>query len=188
MDGHIKPAAYSFIDKLSPTFDRIGLVTFDQNGDFHVSLTNNFASVKTAIANLEAWSGGGMSTNTGDGIMISHDHLASEGRMDAIWSIVLMSDGRANTYRSGTGCSACPPNCGTCTAVTQCSYCQSSIDWALAHARDTYTLHETVIYTIGFGDEVASYSSASGLLRNIADYSDNGQTGWKHTKLLAGAR
>lgn len=175
LDGHIKPAAKSFVDKINSTYDRIGLVTFDQNGDFQVALTSDFNSVKTAIDNLDVWSGGGYSTNTGDGLMIAQQHLNTEGRPEAVLSIVLMSDGRANTYRSGTGCTPCPPNCGSCTTVTQCNYCQASMDWATKHAQFAYNNNEAVIYTIGFGDEVATYSTASGLLRNIADYGDNGR-------------
>jgi len=175
LDGHIKPAAKSFVDKLSTTYDRIGLVSYDDRGDFHVTLTSDFNSVKTAIDNLNAYAGTGYSTNTGDGIMFAQQHLNSEGRPEAVLSIVLMSDGRANTYRSGTGCTPCPPSCGSCTTITTCNYCQASMDWATKHAQFAYNNNEAVIYTIGFGDEVAAYSSASGLLRNIADYGDNGR-------------
>ncbi len=191
LDAHIKPAAKFFIDKLDAQFDRVGVVAYNQSGIQVIPLSNNFTAVKAAIDTLAAFDHQGSTnceitrspsytnkacnkqTNIGDGIMIAHDSIAVEGRKDAIWSMILMTDGKANVYRQDSGCTGCPPNCGTgCQYVHLCDECQSAIDWATLNARDTYTRHETVIYTIAYGTASPGFET---LMINIADWTDNGR-------------
>jgi hypothetical protein len=188
LDLHIKPAAKFFVDQLDPEFDRIGVVAYDQSGIKILGLTNDFAAVKTAIDGLNAFDHQGApasncpktnpagcykNTNIGDGIMQAHNSIATEGRLDAIWSMVLMTDGRANVYRS---CSGCPPNCGAiaCQTLNICDECSNAETWATNNAKDTWKRHETAIYTIAYGDMFFTDPSYRTLMILIADWTDNG--------------
>ena len=78
----------------------------DREGGHAISLTHDFQAVSDALGDLDACVEWGYSTNVGDGLMYAHQHLAAEGRLDAVWAIVLMTDGKANRYRP---CDDCPP-------------------------------------------------------------------------------
>jgi hypothetical protein len=197
LDLHIKPAAKFFIDQLDPTFDRVGIVVYDQFGTKIIGLSNDFAAVKAAINNLNAFDHQSTSncdntspagkcnknTNIGDGIMVAHTNIATEGRMEAIWSIVLETDGRTNIWRD---CSGCPPSCGVpacqtlfgCWSKDDCTDKPNPIydaeNWAIDNAKDTWTRHETVIYTIAYGDIFFTDPANRALMIDIADWTDNG--------------
>jgi hypothetical protein len=191
LDIRIKPAAEYFIDQLDSRYDRVGVVVYDQFGRKIIGLTNDFDAVKVAINDLDAFAKQQTSscpniglpsyppgscnkqTNIGDGIMVAHSNIASEGRMDAIWSMVLLTDGKANVYRS---CSGCPPSCGTCPTLHLCDECQNAEVWAINNAKDTWNRHETVIYTIAYGDLFFDplHPEYRDLMINIADWTDNG--------------
>ncbi len=162
-DTGIKPAAKSFVDKLSSTYDQIGLVTFNKYGQTEIVLTSDFNSVKAAIDNMTTYTGTDLNTNIGDGIQLAHTHIASEGRPDSIWSVVFMTDGAANctgSYPSYT----CP------------GYGSTAENYALGKAKNVWTLSETSIYTIGYGvSEITKYPSAVQLLKDMADWTDNGK-------------
>jgi hypothetical protein len=188
LDLHIKPAAKFFVDQLDPQFDRVGIVLYHQYGYKVLSLSSDFTAVKAAIDNLDAFDHQGSpgsscpktspsacnkNTNIGDGIMYAHNAIASEGRMDAIWSMVLMTDGRANVYRS---CIGCPPTCSAlaCQTLYLCDECANADTWATNNAKDTWTRHETAIYTIAYGDMFFTNPSYKSLMIKIADWTDNG--------------
>jgi len=188
LDVHIKPAAEYFVDMLDPQFDRVGVVSYDQYGVHVLGLTNDFNAVKDAIENLNAFdhqgspgsacpktnpSGCYKNTNIGDGIMMAHNGIALEGRKDAIWSMILMTDGRANVYRRCTGC---PPSCGAigCQTLYLCDECNNAENWAINNAKDTWTRHETAIYTIAYSDLFFTNPSYRSLMIDIADWTDNG--------------
>jgi Putative Flp pilus-assembly TadE/G-like len=191
LDLHIKPAAKFFIDKLDARYDRVGVVAYNQQGWQVIALTNNFAAVKTAIDNLDAFDHQGSSnctitrspsysdnacnkqTNIGDGILWAHDKLSNEGNKDAIWSIILMTDGKANVYRQTSTCNTCPPSCGTtaCQYVHLCDECTNAENWAILNAKDTWKRNETVIYTIAYGTVAPGFED---LMIDIADWTDNG--------------
>jgi hypothetical protein len=192
LDLHIKPAAKFFIDQLDPLYDRVGLVVYHQYGTKIIELTSDFEAVKWEIDDLNAFDHQGASssncpntnppgcnknTNIGDGILVAHNNLASEGRQDAIWSIVLETDGKANIYRS---CSTCPstppptPDCSksSCQTLYLCNECTQAETWAINNAKATWMFHETVIYTIAFGQ---NYSDYQDLMIDIADCTDDGK-------------
>ncbi|MFZ2096255.1 MAG: pilus assembly protein TadG-related protein [Anaerolineales bacterium] len=194
LDIHIKPAADFFVDQLDPEFDRVGVVSYDQQGFNIFPLSSDFNAVKDAINNLNAFdhqqdppsscphtspAGCNKNTNIGDGLMFAHNGIAAQGRMDAIWSIVLMTDGRANVYRS---CSTCPstppptPNCGAsgCQTLHLCNECNEAETWAINNAIATWKFHETVIYTIAYGEMFFTDPSYRDLMIDIADWTDNG--------------
>jgi hypothetical protein len=189
LDTSIKPAAIFFLHQLDPIYDRVGLVVYDQVGLKITGLTNDFTALETAINSVNAFDHQGSSncditrypsytnracnkqTNVGDGIMFAHNGIAAEGRMDAVWSMILLTDGKANVYRQ---CSGCPPNCGGCEAyVHLCDECQKADDWAINNAKDTWTRHETTIYTIAYGD-TSTTPEYQDLMKKIADWTDNG--------------
>jgi hypothetical protein len=165
-------------------------VVYDQYGrkppELIIGLSNDFIAVKDAIVNLKAFDHQeppyhdcptspitcGRQTNIGDGIMFAHNYIASEGRLDAIWSMVLLTDGKANIYRR---CPDCDPPITTCPvgALCWCDYepCVPAETWAIYNAKDTWTRHESVIYTIAFGKVWSTYKD---LMIVIADWTDNG--------------
>jgi hypothetical protein len=188
----IKNAAYFFLSKLDARYDRVGVVSYDQFGVKQIGLypnatdPKNFDAVRTAIGDLEAFDHQGdppsncpntspaacnKNTNIGDGIKWAHDNIASEGRLDSIWSIILMTDGRANIGRS---CNGCPPNCGACNTlyVDQTEPCPTPEAWATNNAIDTWNRHETVIYTLGYGSIFKTDPDYRNLLINIAKLTD----------------
>jgi len=173
LDTYIKPAAKFFVDQLSSDFDRIGVVSYDYEGaDIH-PLDSDFEAVKAAIDDLNAYNVMGKSTNIGDGILFAHQNIADEGRLEAIWAMVLLTDGRANVYRS---CSGCPPTCSgaACQNLYTCNECSTASNWASDNAYDTWNRHETVIYTIAYGDIFLEDPDYKDLMVLIADITDNG--------------
>jgi hypothetical protein len=199
LDIHIKPAAKYFLTLLNSTYDRVGIVAYDQSGTVIIPLSSDFTAVSAAIDSLKAFDHQGSSncaitrspsysdnacnkqTNIGDGIMYAHNAIAlpydpitktGGGRLNTIWSLILMTDGKANVYRQTSTCNTCPPNCGSsCTYVHLCDECQYAKDWAIMNAKDTWNRHDTVIYTIAYGTNSPGFEQ---LMIDIADWSDNG--------------
>ena len=174
LDTKIKPAAKYFVDLLSSQYDRIGLVTYNRDGMQVLPLEYDFNVVKNAIDNLDAYEHGGRSTNIGDGIMYGHQSIASEGRMDSIWAMVLLTDGRANVYRD---CPGCPSDCSAlaCGEVHEGNHGDADSEgWAINNAIDTWHEHEVVIYTIAYGDIFTQDPSYQDLMILVADITDNG--------------
>jgi len=183
LDMKVKPAAKFFIDQLDARYDRVGVVVYDQFGTKIIGLSNNFPAVKAAIDDLAGFAkqetsgcpntspaGCNKQTNIGDGIMVAHANIATEGRIDAIWSMVLLTDGKANVYRS---CSGCPPTCSAsaCSTLHLCNECGEAGTWATDNAQDTWKRHETTIYTIAYGTKSPGFET---LMIQIADLTDNG--------------
>ncbi len=217
LDTDIKPAAKFFVDQLDERYDRVGLVTFNQMGVEVIGLTNDFDGpngVKAKIDTLNAFSNQeanncvgtkikpgdplnsasnrfcAKQTNLGDGVLFARSGIADHGRIDAVWSMILLTDGKANAYRNcdGPGCitntndphcreqsSCCPPNCGTdkpaCSTAWLCSECTEAETWAMNNAFVSWHLNETVIYTIAYGQNWSQYQD---LLIRISDWTDNG--------------
>jgi len=87
-----KVAAKTFVDRLNMTRDRVGLVSFSTDATLRCSLTNNATTIKSQIDALNA-SG---YTNIGGGISIANEEFVNHGRSDAVWVMILLSDGKAN--------------------------------------------------------------------------------------------
>lgn len=93
-------AAKVFIDMLDSTRDRVGLVSFANSATLNIGLTDDFASVKSAIDTLSAHG----PTNIGDAIYTANDEFDVHGSTDAIWVEILLTDGLPNKpYGPGDG-------------------------------------------------------------------------------------
>jgi hypothetical protein len=186
LDVHIKDSARFFVNQLDPTYDRVGVIRYDRWGweppQQSVALTNDFHAVKVAIDGLDAFEPYGvLCTNIGDGILYANHQMSLPppptnvgGRVDSVWSIVLLTDGRANMYRN---CPGCPDNCETCPfqdCVPWTGDCANANTWAEKNAWSSWNNHKIVIYTIGYGEEFVTNPSYQTLMRRIADITDNG--------------
>lgn len=89
---YAKEAACSFIDRLNSTTDRAGLVSFATDSRVDASLTYDHDYVKQKINGLNP----GVWTNMGGGISDSNSQLEGNGRHNATWVVILLSDGKAN--------------------------------------------------------------------------------------------
>jgi len=89
---YAKKAACNFIDNLNASRDRVGFVSFSTVSNVEVELTYDYDFVKMKIENL-APSG---LTNIGDGIANATSLFDEGGRDEAIWAMILLSDGKAN--------------------------------------------------------------------------------------------
>ena len=89
---YAKRAACDFIDALNDSRDRVGFVSFGTVSNVEVELTFDHEYVKMKIENLapSGW------TNIGDGIGDATSLFEEDGRGDAIWAMILLSDGKAN--------------------------------------------------------------------------------------------
>lgn len=187
LDVHIKNAAKFFVDQLDDRYDRIGVVTYDTEGSQVSALTNDFDAIKNAIDSLDAYPEyGDLCTNIGDGLMYANHFMSlpppsqegEGGRLDSIWAVILLTDGRANRYRD---CSGCPPDCEempACQAqdcIPWTGYCTQANDWALDNAWVSWENHKIVVYTIAYGSIFFQHPEYRQLMIDIADITDNGE-------------
>ena len=103
-----KAAAIAFIDILidNPADDRVGLVSFSGDGGgwgsvtLDIGLTVDFPALKGEINELVA----GGATDPGDAIYIANQEFDTNGRPDAVWVEILLTDGGPNRpYGDGQG-------------------------------------------------------------------------------------
>jgi len=87
-----KNAAKTFVDQLNSSYDRSGLVSFNDHATLDQPLTFVQQDVKDEIDDMTA----GGYTAIGDGILKALTELASNGREDAYLFEVLLSDGMNN--------------------------------------------------------------------------------------------
>lgn len=91
---YAKEAACNFVDRLNTSTDNAGLVSFSTESTVDSSLTNNHEEVKNKINALNAngW------TDIGAGIHDANQQFDNNGRYNASWVLILLSDGKTNTY------------------------------------------------------------------------------------------
>lgn len=85
----------SIIEALSP-LDRVGLVSFSTDARVDVPLTFDHEAVRQGLKLLKPLG----KTAVGEGIAKALDTLIINGREEASWAMVLVSDGRSNTGRT----------------------------------------------------------------------------------------
>ncbi|MDD1700624.1 MAG: VWA domain-containing protein [Methanoregula sp.] len=90
-----KNAAYTFIDKLSESTDRIGLVSYDQESTVttDASLGSSFSDVRNKINAITTNNG---PTAMRQGFKQAIDHLIANGNPTSVLAVVLMTDGNWN--------------------------------------------------------------------------------------------
>lgn len=86
-----KAFAFDWIDRLAPE-DRVGVISYGSQAILQTSLTSNRLGAKTVVADLVD---AGKSA-LGDAIRMARQELTATGRDDAVWAILLLSDGQFN--------------------------------------------------------------------------------------------
>jgi hypothetical protein len=130
-----KVAAKAFIDILDPTRDQVGLVSFSNTATLDIGLSDNFTSVKNEIDDLSATYG----TNIGDAIYTANGECNDNGRNDALWAEILLTDGLPNE----------PSSPGPSFWEPDAEYARNAAQ--AAHDADI------TLYTIGLGAEISDY-------------------------------
>lgn len=135
--GNAKQSAKSFIEVLQKEQqNRVSLITFAKTAAVTVPLTNNYASIDTAInaITLEDWTCTKCALEAADG------ELAASGRPDAKKVIVLLTDGKANTGGAG----------GNGTTPDKIQQAEQAAIQTLTNART----QDLLVYAIGIGNDV----------------------------------
>ena len=132
-----KNAAKTFVDMLdlSPDHDRVGVVSFETAAHLSHALSSDGTSVKGAIDGLSTAG----YTNIGDGIKRANQELTANGRTDAAWIAILLTDGLPNRPLGSTG---------------------SFHEPDAAYARDAAQQGQVAgikLYTIGLGSDISHY-------------------------------
>jgi hypothetical protein len=91
---YAKDAACNFVDNLNITTDRTGLVSFARTSRLDSGLTFEHGEVKNLINSLDADG----ATDIGAGIYDANQEFNTSGRHNASWIMILLSDGKTNTY------------------------------------------------------------------------------------------
>jgi hypothetical protein len=137
----VRTAALALVDRLYFPYDRMAIVTFDRNAIVHQNLTSTKADVDNVLENLTISRSpriggpecpdyppdprGCTSTNTADGLIGAGDEFGLSPRSEAVWIVILLSDGGANAATGGMGGWVCP---GGPTALNP--------TWAAPYCRD----------------------------------------------------
>ena len=87
-----KSFALDLIDQFDAG-DRIGLVSYSSDARLEIPLTDNRLVLKTAISDLRTEGKSAL----GDAMQIARRELTLVGREDAVFAVILLSDGQSNT-------------------------------------------------------------------------------------------
>lgn len=153
----VKTGGRVFTDQMNGSFDRVGYAQFSTTGTLEMSLSGNLPLVKGAIATSPDPTSGGITdryTNIAHGMYVGNQQLVNNGRSNAKWVMVLLSDGVSNRYCSPVESMACP---------SQGSRSSTARSRALAQA-DFAISRGITVYTIGYGT-----NSDDALMQEIAD-------------------
>ena len=140
-----KAAAESFLGQLNMSRDRVGLASFSTGATLDCPLTNDTAVIISEIEDLAA----NGYTNIGGGISKANEEFVNNGRLEAVWVMILLSDGVANYYYNEEGE---PVHDTTATSTTSGIY---AAQYAVEQAECAKILLDkgARIYTIGLGSE-----------------------------------
>jgi hypothetical protein len=153
-------AASLFPEKLAAGYDRVGYVHYSTTATLHTPLSTNLAGVRASIQGAPLPTANGTSdqyTNIANGMGVANAQLVNNGSPTADFIMILVTDGVANRYCSGSDQT---PNCGSTgtSSSTAESRARAQADWAAAHG--------IKIYTIGYGS-TSNYDED--MLEYIAD-------------------
>lgn len=155
---YVKDGSKIFVDTFNPDYDRIGYAQFSTRGTIEYGLSNSLAAVGNAITNSPDPTEFGQSdqyTNIAHGMYMGIRELTQNGRTNAKWVLVVLSDGVANRY--------CSPSDDTTTCGTTGSNSTTARNRVLAQANQA-AIHGITIYTIGYGN-----ASDDDLMQQVAD-------------------
>ena len=144
-----KSTAIGLIDQLDPGIDQAGLTSFSTTATLNAALTNDFASVESAINGLVATG----NTNIGGGVLVGQQELTAHAAPPTVPVMVFLTDGVANRTHTGTTCTATPTSSNACT--------QDAVNEAAAAKAAG-----TVIYAIGLNLSAISPAAAQTLARS----------------------
>jgi len=152
-----RTAAITFVNNLTLSRDRVGLVSFATGAYLMSSLTNNTSQIVNAINSLNPLSGEAGYTNIGGGISYANEEFVNHGRPGATWVMILLSDGKANR--------PCPHFPQHPTYLSES--CPSAQEYAINQSEYAKVLlgKGGKIYTIGLG---SSQNLDEDLLKQIA--------------------
>ncbi len=138
-----KTAAQTFVEQLNMSRDRVGLASFSTGATLDCHLTNDTATINSEIDGL----GANGYTNIGGGICRSNEEFVNNGRPEAVWVMILLSDGVANYYFNENGE---PVHDTTATSTKSGIY---AAQYAVEQADCAKMLLNkgVIIYTIGLG-------------------------------------
>ena len=125
----VQDAAVQLTTRLLPPYDRMSIVTFDRNAATPVTLGSAAAidpvALQTQIMALDIYKfpgcpgytatgdpSGCTSTNTSDGLKAAGNQFGAFTREEAVWIVILLSDGGANAGTDSIGNWICPGSLG----------------------------------------------------------------------------
>jgi hypothetical protein len=136
----VKQAAVAFVERMYFPYDRVSIVTYDNDATLHLALldveSNDKESIQQIIRDLEvsAWRGrsedclpffnnetddpsGCTNTSIGGGLLEAGSQFGASPRQEAVWVVILLTDGAANASVQGLNADGelvpnryCPPN------------------------------------------------------------------------------
>lgn len=165
---YTKTAAKKFVDQILGTSNstKIAIVTYSSSATTSVALTNDKATLTTAIDGLSAYGG----TNIYNAMQTADTILQSSTANKK--AIVLMSDGEANEGTTATSQTVTTED-GNVTFYSN--------DSALYNLANDYKDNKNyTIYSLGFG--LSNNSDAYKLLKYMATYSNGARKFWSVTK------
>ena len=172
MDGYTKlywakQAATTFVGKMNPSSDQVGLVSYSNSASVDSSLSDDFDGVTTAISNLNQ--GGYTSTRYALKSAIEDVDANRNSNPKTIQAIILMSDGEFNYYGDplARGYGRDPTYAWTSTYTDRHTYFSGlggSVNVNNANVftnqnMSLYAQNKTIkIYTISFGSGITNAS------------------------------
>jgi hypothetical protein len=134
----VQDAAVSLTGRLLPPYDRMAIVNFDRNAGVQMNLNHQTAfglsnadylnALATQIMALDVYKfpgcagyppspAGCTSTNTADGLKAAGNQFGLFKREEAVWIVILLSDGGANAATDSLGAWICPGGPGVANWV-----------------------------------------------------------------------
>ncbi len=126
----VRAAANFLASRLNFPYDRMAVVTFDQSSPspppLELDTGTSQAAVTAAVNALTIFKlpgcagyppdpSGCTSTNTADGLIVSGNQFGLHGRDEAVWIVIVLSDGAANAGTDSGGNWICPGAAGAPT-------------------------------------------------------------------------
>ena len=155
--AYVKDGGHTFVNQMDSAWDQVGYVHFASRASQEYPLTGSFTNLHAAITASEDPTEGvyGQSTNIAHGFYLGNQELVDNGRNNALWVVVLLSDGVANRY--------CSPTTFTPTCTN--NYSSSSTAYSRTIEQANYaTSHYITVYTISYGN-----NADEDLMQEVAD-------------------